>query len=89
MRDRYFSSASSAPARVFPRLLRHSKYHLARLTLGNKIVSKQILRQVIGQLDPFPHHLALEDQGRFVIGYFHQLQNLYASRKDKEEGARA
>ena len=89
IKDRYFSSSSTTPALVFPRLFRLSQHHLAKLETGQKIFYDRQIGEVLGQLDQFPRQLALEDQGRFVIGYFHQRQDLYTSRKDKEEGALA
>jgi CRISPR-associated protein Csd1 len=89
IKDRYFSSASTSPALVFPRLFRLSQHHLAKLETGYKISYDRRLGEVMGLLDRFPRQLALEDQGRFVIGYFHQRQDLYTSKKNKEEGAKA
>ncbi len=89
IKDRYFSSASTTPAIVFPRLFRLSQHHLAKLKTGHKISYDRRLGEVMGQLDQFPRQLALEDQGRFVIGYFHQRQDLFTSKNDKEEGATA
>lgn len=89
IKDRYFSSASTTPALVFPRLFRLSQHHLAKLETGYRISYDRRLGEVMGLVDRFPRQLALEDQGRFVIGYFHQRQDLYTSKKDKEEGAKA
>ena len=89
IKDRYFSSASTTPALVFPRLFRLAQHHLAKLETGHKISYDRRFAEVMGLLDIFPRQLALEDQGRFVIGYFHQRQDLYTSKKDKEEGATA
>jgi len=89
IKDRYFSSASTTPALVFPRLFRLTQHHLAKLETGHKISYDRRFAEVMGLLDTFPRQLALEDQGRFVIGYFHQRQDLYTSKKDKEEGATA
>jgi CRISPR-associated protein Csd1 len=89
IKDRYFSSASTTPALVFPRLFRLSQHHLGKLETGHKISYDRRLGEVMALLDQFPRQLALEDQGRFVIGYFHQRQDLYTSKKDKEEGVNA
>jgi CRISPR-associated protein Csd1 len=89
IKDHYFSSASTTPALVFPRLFRLSQHHLAKLETGQKIYYDRRLSEVMGVIDQFPRQLALEDQGKFVIGYFHQRQDLYTSKKIKEEGATA
>jgi CRISPR-associated protein Csd1 len=85
IKDRYFSSASATPSLVFPRLFRLSQHHLAKLERGSRIFYERRLGEVMTKLDGFPGHLALEDQGKFVIGYFHQRQDLYTSRKKESE----
>ncbi len=32
----------------------------------------------------FPRQLSLQQQGKFIVGYFQQRQYLYTSRKNKE-----
>lgn len=89
IKDRYFSSASSTPAIVFPRLFRLSQHHLGKLSTGLRITYERQFGLIMQQLDAFPRQLSLEEQGKFVIGYFHQRQNLYTSKKDKQEGENA
>jgi len=84
IKDSYFSSASTTPSLVFPRLCRLSQHHLAKLDTGPRIYREKQIGEVLGKLDSFPRHLSLEDQGKFVLGYFHQRQDLYTSKKDKE-----
>lgn len=84
IRERYFSAASATPGIVFPRLIRLTQHHLAKLKPGQRVFYEQQLGEVIGKLHRFPAHLLLEDQGLFAIGYFHQRQDLFTSRKDKE-----
>ncbi len=69
VKDRYFSSASATPAIVFPRLFRLSQHHQAKLATGAKIYYEKLLQEAMSGLSSFPAHLALEDQGLFVIGY--------------------
>lgn len=89
IKDRYFSSASTTPALVFPRLFRLNQHHLAKLEHGSRIYWEKQLGEVLTKLNGFPRLLSLEDQGKFVLGYFHQRQDLYTSKKDKAEGANA
>ncbi len=89
IKDRYFSAASTTPARVFPQLFRLSQYHLAKMKTGHKIYYERQFAEAAGHIDQFPRQLSLEDQGRFVIGYFHQRQDLFTSKKGKEEGMNA
>lgn len=86
IKDRYFSSASTTPAVVFPRLLRLSQHHLGKLGTGTKIYYEKLLGEVMGKLTSFPRYLPLEDQGQFAIGYFHQRQDLFTSKKSDSQG---
>ena len=90
IKDSYFTAASTTPSLVFPRLCRLSQHHLAKLDTGLRIHRERQFGEVINKLrNTFPRLLSLDDQGKFVIGYFHQRQDLYTSKKDKEEGANA
>ena len=78
------------------RLCRLSQHHLAKLDTGHRIHREKQLGEVLNKLSttpgahlPLPRLLSLEDQGKFVLGYFHQPKDIYTSKKDKEEGATA
>ena len=86
IKDSYFSSASTTPSLIFPRLCRLSQHHLAKLDTGHRIHREKQLGEVLNNLTVFPRLLSLEDQGKFVLGYFHQTKDIYTSRKDKEQG---
>jgi CRISPR-associated protein Csd1 len=73
--DRYFGTASSAPALVFARLLRGAQPHLSKLRREQPNVSRMYderLQDVLRHLPDFPQTLALRDQARFALGYYHQ-----------------
>src|SRR5262249_55647006 len=73
--DRFFGSASTAPASVFPRLLRGAQAHLSKLRNerpGTCEALKRMLEEVQVGLAAFPKTLTLEQQGFFSLGYYHQ-----------------
>jgi CRISPR-associated protein Csd1 len=75
--DRFFGTASSAPASVFGRLLRGAQPHLAKLERdrrGPYIALQRRLEEIQAGLPAsgFPRTLTLEDQGIFALGYYHQ-----------------
>ncbi|MBI4639495.1 MAG: type I-C CRISPR-associated protein Cas8c/Csd1 [Candidatus Tectomicrobia bacterium] len=73
--DRFFGTASSAPASVFGRLLRGVQAHLGKLRKekrGTYEALEQKLEEVQAGLTAFPKTLTLEDQGIFSLGYYHQ-----------------
>ncbi|MDE0405988.1 MAG: type I-C CRISPR-associated protein Cas8c/Csd1 [Nitrospira sp.] len=73
--DRFFGTASSAPASVFGRLIRGSQAHLTQLRKTKRGVYNALqrrLEEVQGELKTFPKVLTLEEQGLFGLGYYHQ-----------------
>ncbi|WP_215829109.1 type I-C CRISPR-associated protein Cas8c/Csd1 [Pelorhabdus rhamnosifermentans] len=83
IRDRYFGAASATPGSVFPLLLRLSRHHIAKATYGNVLDRK--IQDVMNGLDAFPAHLSMEDQGQFILGYYHQNQANYTKNQTNEE----
>lgn len=83
--DRFYGSASTAPASVFGRLLSGSKANLAKIRKTKKWlynIFETRLEDVCGQLTSFPAILQLNDQGMFALGYYHQKAD---DRKEIEE----
>jgi CRISPR-associated protein Csd1 len=81
--DRFFGTASSAPASVFPRLIRGAQAHLARLRKekrGTYEALQRRLEEIMAMLPAFPKVLTLEQQGLFSLGYYHQLAADRAAR---------
>jgi CRISPR-associated protein Csd1 len=73
--DRFFGSASSAPASVFGRLLRGAQAHLSKLRRerpGTYEALERRLEEIQAGLSTFPKTLTLEEQGFFSLGYYHQ-----------------
>lgn len=73
--DRYYGTASSAPASVYGRLLRTAQSHLAKLRKDKKgayTVLQRLLEEVLAGLKMFPATLNLQDQALFALGYYHQ-----------------
>lgn len=81
IRDRFYSSASATPAAVFPRLLRTYQHHLLKLEEGYRINREKLVQEVLDPLEQFPSHLDLEGQGLFALGYYHQMNDFYRSKK--------
>lgn len=73
--DRYYGTASSAPASVFSRLMRGAQPHLSKLQRDNAPAYHAIQRrmtEILEGLSEFPRTLTLEEQGLFALGYYHQ-----------------
>ncbi len=73
--DRFFGTASSAPASVFGRLVRGAQPHLAKLERDRPpayVALQRRLEEILSGIQEFPRTLALEQQGLFALGYYHQ-----------------
>lgn len=84
IRERYFGAASSTPVAVFTTLLRLKNHHLAKLPKGLAIHFEKLIAEIVGGIDDFPTHMALPDQGRFALGYYHQRQAFFTKSPEHE-----
>ena len=91
--DRFYGSASTAPASVFGRLLSGSKAHLSKIRKDKKWlydILEERLEEVCGAITSFPAILKLKDQGMFALGYYHrkadtrkEIENRMKNKEDK------
>jgi len=81
--SKYFSSASTTPAVVFPVLLKLAQHHIAKSDWGFK--SNQWIEDVLMGVDAFPAYLNLEEQGMFMLGYYHQRKAFFKKKESSEE----
>jgi CRISPR-associated protein Csd1 len=80
IRTRWMNGASTTPARVFPRLDTLSVGHLKRIQRNNPgqaVWLKRLLTLIMSDVDGIPDRMNTEDRSRFVLGYYHQTQDLY------------
>jgi CRISPR-associated protein Csd1 len=79
IKDRYFTSACASPRSVFPILLRLSQHHIAKAEYGH--ISDRRIQDILGLLEmernPIPARLTLDEQGVFILGYYHQRADFY------------
>lgn len=90
--DRFFGTASSAPASVFGRLMRGAQPHLSKLERDNPnayYALQRRMEEVASQLDGFPRTLTLEEQGLFSLGYYHQRAHSRAEARAASERKKA
>lgn len=86
IRDRYFNSACATPASVFPILIKLKNSHIKKIErekASSKIYYEQLLTEIIGKLEKYPKRLSLEEQGKFILGYYHQTQKKYEKKEEK------
>ncbi len=86
IRDRYFNSACTTPVSVFPILIRLKNSHMKKLErekASAKPYYEGLLGKLMENLTAFPARLSLEEQGQFILGYYHQTQKKYEKREEK------
>jgi len=83
LRERYFQSASTTPAVIFPTLLHLAQHHIAKSEWGKN--SDYRISAILQNVTEFPVTLSTEDQGRFILGYYHQRQDLYTKKTKENE----
>lgn len=84
IKDSYFSSACSRPASVFPKLAKLAQNHLRKLSDGYQVYYNKLVGDITDGLEgEFPSTLNLDDQGRFIVGYYQMNKKLYTSSKDE------
>jgi len=82
IKDGYFAATSVKPAANFPKLIRLSQNHLKKDEYSVK--NNNLMSEIINCLgDEFPDNLSLQEQGKFMIGYYHQRQDFYKKDTDK------
>jgi CRISPR-associated protein Csd1 len=73
---------------IFPTILNLSRHHEKELRDEKERVWFEKLEQDIVKrisANGFPAHLDLQDQGRFFVGYYHQRQDFFEKKSDKNE----
>ena len=86
IKDAYFSSASSRPALIMPRLIDLSNYHLRKLKEGRTIYFSKLINEIMGKIkDSLPTNLSIMEKGEFQLGYFQQNKDFFAEQNKNEE----
>lgn len=81
--ERYYGTASSAPASAFPILCRLARHHLSKVKKEDGAAAYRIEERIteilakfrsteLGKPPVFPRILNLEQQGRFALGFYQQ-----------------
>jgi len=84
IKDRYFASACATPRSIFPILLKLSQHHTAKAEYGNAADRRieQLLNLLEGGTEAIPARLTLDEQGVFILGYYHQRAAFYLKNNE-------
>lgn len=89
IKDKYLASASATPGQVFHMLLKNSAHHIAKLRKDPEKKKwafgyDKKIQEIMDKFDDFPKTLPAEEQGLFMIGYYHQRKDFF-TKKNKGE----
>ena len=86
IRQRYLNTASTTPAAVFGNLLNLSVHHEEKLDASSFIRFRRLKDEIVELLSAqgFPTHLDIQDQGRFFVGYHHQMAEFFRKKETKD-----
>jgi|LAHS01.1.fsa_nt_gb CRISPR-associated protein Csd1 len=85
---RYLNSASTTPSVVFPTLLNLSIHHEEKLEDRLRVYFAKLKGEIVDKLanGEFPSNLSIDNQGRFMVGYYQQRQDFFRPKdKDNQE----
>ena len=95
IKDRYFNSACATPGSVFPIILKLKNSHMKKIeakSIGSRIYYERQLGDLQGKINvsdnqetAYPKRLSLEEQGMFILGYYHQTQKRFEKREKEEK----
>lgn len=86
--DKYFDTACTTPALVFPTLLTLSKKHLRKVKRDKPGLAHSLeaeLEALLARIESFPKSLSNTAQGDFVLGYYHQKSADIQERARKKQ----
>lgn len=91
IKDKYFTSASTTPARIFPILGDLAAKHMRKTwkSEGLKVKLDKALGELTGRVgDRYPSRLSLEERGAFQLGYYFENQKRFdkANKNNNEQG---
>lgn len=88
IKDRYLAAAAATPGQVFHMLLKNSANHIAKLKKdpekkGRAFHYDVMTQDIIAGFSDYPKTMKAEEQGLFMIGYYHQRKDFFTSKKQE------
>jgi CRISPR-associated protein Csd1 len=94
IRDKFYGSASAAPARVFGALSKNAFAHLSKVRKERPALAhylqegvQQITELLDASKEPFPASLPQQAQAMFALGYYHQSSFRPATEQAETNGS--
>lgn len=87
IKDKYFNSAASTPATIFPILNQLYQKHLRKLSPGQRVYYDKQVGQIKNKLgESLPVRQNLPEQASFDLGYYQQTQKRYEKKEETQNG---
>ncbi len=90
IKDKFYGAASAQPRKVFSLLEKGSANHLSKIgkqSPGRRVNLEKDIGAIMDRMepgaDPFPASLSAEEQALFGLGYYHQRNEFFRSKKDE------
>ncbi len=85
IKDRYFNSACATPNMVFPILMKLSNSHLKKINSQRPsyIYFNKQIGELLNRINGIPNRLTIQEQGEFILGYYHQQQSRYTKKEEQ------
>lgn len=85
IKDRYLAAAAATPGQVFHMLLKNSANHISKLKKdpekkGRAFHYEVMTQDIIAEFSDYPKTMKAEEQGLFMIGYYHQRKDFYTKK---------
>lgn len=85
IKDRYLAAAAATPGLVFHMLQKNSTNHIAKLKKdpekkGRAFYYEAMTQDIIAGFADYPKTMKAEEQGLFMIGYYHQRKDFYTKK---------
>jgi CRISPR-associated protein Csd1 len=84
--DSYFKSARTTPNKIFPALCDKAQHHLEKLEKNNsgglRVWFERHIQEILGQVGAFPKTINKTNEGYFLLGFYHQMQDTYTKKEN-------
>lgn len=83
IKDKYFATCSTNPTIIFGTLLKLAQHHLSKLDDAQQIFYDKKITAIVEKIENMPKRLSMDEQGVFILGYYHQKNDLWKKTEDR------
>ena len=83
LKDKYYKTFGVKPLMCIKKIENIVLFNKSKLSIAKKIYYDKMISEIIIHLDNIPSILNIHDQGYYIVGYYHQNNNLYTKKENK------